>query len=80
MGGEVMVGGEVKGLGMGRVREALVREVVPAIMRGSRFNFLSGEVVPPCLICPFFLFFFLYFTLMGGRERIQMLFLLKVMF
>lgn len=69
MGGEVMVGGEVRGLGMGREREALVRDVVPAIMRGSRVIFLSGEVFPPCLICPFFLFFFLYFTLEGGREK-----------
>lgn len=69
MGGEVIAGGEVRGLGMGRVREALVREVVPAIISGSRVIFLSGEVVPPCLICPFFLFFFLYFTLKREGER-----------
>lgn len=62
MGGDVMAGGVVRGLGMGREREALLREVVPAIMSGSRFIFLSGEVLPPCLIWPFFLFFFLYFT------------------
>ncbi|MPC08345.1 hypothetical protein E2C01_000931 [Portunus trituberculatus] len=45
IGGEVMGGGEVRGLGIGRVREALVREVVPAIIRGSKLIFFSGDMV-----------------------------------
>lgn len=55
-----VIGGDVSGVEIGMGRE-VANDVVPAIMIGSSPTFLSGELLP-CFICPFFLFFFLYFT------------------
>lgn len=63
-----VIGGDVRGLEMGMGRE-VANDVVPAIMIGSSPTFLSGELLP-CFICPFFLFFFLYFTY-GEKSRLH---------